>query len=329
MQRWMIDADPPPSGSWDRTFLASDDARSASGADMTRIVFVGECMVEVAPSHDGLHRVSYAGDTFNMAWYLARLRPDWHVDYLTDIGSDAVSDTMFAEIGKAGIGTGAIRRRTDATVGLYLVTLRDGERSFAYWRDRSAARGLADDADRLDAALVGADAVVISGITLAILPAAGRKTLISALTRARAAGSLVGFDPNLRSALWSDADTMRAAIMDAASISDVVWPSFGDEADAFGDTDPETTLSRYRDAGVREVAVKDGAGPVVFMDGDAIRSHAPEPVDEIIDTTAAGDSFDAAWLAARLIGEPPSIAVARACALSARVIGGRGALVPV
>ena len=40
-----------------------------------RILCIGECMVELAPTDDGTYRQGFAGDTFNMAWYLRRLLP--------------------------------------------------------------------------------------------------------------------------------------------------------------------------------------------------------------------------------------------------------------
>ncbi|CUH38933.1 2-dehydro-3-deoxygluconokinase [Jannaschia seosinensis] len=296
---------------------------------MKRIVFVGECMVEMAPADGGLYRMGFAGDTFNMAWYLARLRPDWRVDYLTDVGSDAVSDDMIAAIAAARIGTEHIRRHDDATVGLYLTSLHEGERSFAYWRGQSAARRLADDETRLAAAMARAEAVVLSGITLAIQPSEGRNWLISALSRARQDGAKVCLDPNLRPALWADAAEMRAALMAAAAVSDVVWPSFSDEAAAFGDADPAATLERYRKAGAREVIVKNGGEPVLFHDGTTTGSVTPVPVAKMVDSTAAGDAFNAGWLAARLARKSCEAAATQGCALSAKVIAGRGALVPV
>ena len=121
-----------------------------------RVVCVGECMVELAPAGDGLLRQGFAGDTFNTAWYLKRLRPDWQVDYLSAVGSDAISDAMLGFMAAAGIGTDHVARRTERTVGLYLITLDKGERSFSYWRSQSAARTLADDPVALAHGMAGA-----------------------------------------------------------------------------------------------------------------------------------------------------------------------------
>jgi len=123
-----------------------------------RLVAIGECMIEMAPAGGAdLFRMAFSGDTFNTAWYAQRLLPkDWRVDYVTAVGTDPVSDRMVGFIAEAGIGTGHIARVPDRGVGLYLISLDRGERSFTYWRSHSAARLLAENERRLDAALDGA-----------------------------------------------------------------------------------------------------------------------------------------------------------------------------
>lgn len=137
-----------------------------------RVVCIGECMVEFLRQDDGLWRQGFAGDSLNVAWAMRTLLPaDANVDYLTRVGTDALSEAMLDMLRSAGIGTGTITRDPKRTVGLYTIqTASDGERSFSYWRSDSAARGLAEDAGHLSACLAGSDLVYLSGITLAILP---------------------------------------------------------------------------------------------------------------------------------------------------------------
>jgi 2-dehydro-3-deoxygluconokinase len=289
---------------------------------------IGECMVELAPQPGGLYAMGFAGDTLNTAWYARRcLPPSWRVAYLSAVGTDAVSDRMLAFMAAGGIDTAAVARRADSTVGLYLIDLKDGERSFAYWRSDSAARRLAEDPARLDASLAGVRLAYLSGITLAILPEAGRARLLAALARARAAGTRVAFDPNIRPRLWPDADTLRAAITAGAAGADVVLPSFDDERAHFGDADPEATAARYADAGAALVVVKNGAGEMLCRDRGQVIRLRPAPVAEVIDTTAAGDSFNAGFLSRWLTGADTGAALAAGARLAARVIGARGALV--
>ncbi|WP_103332581.1 sugar kinase [Pseudotabrizicola formosa] len=294
------------------------------------LLCVGECMVELSPTASGDYTRGFAGDTFNTAWYARRLLPEgWSVAYGSCIGTDAVSDEMAAFMASQGVETTALRRLPDRTVGLYMISLRDGERSFSYWRGQSAAKMLAADPDWLDATLQGRDIIHVSAITLAILSPDHRIAFCDALRRARAAGSLISFDTNLRPRLWDGADAMRAGVMLGASVADIVLPSFDEETGLWGDATAADTIARYSAAGATRVVVKDGGGPVTLWSaGHGTRQHAATPVAQIVDTTAAGDSFAGAFLAHLAMGQTEDQAAQAAMALAAQVIQSRGALVP-
>lgn len=287
-------------------------------------------MAELAPS-DGAdeYRLGFAGDTFNTAWYLRRLRPDLSVSFLSAVGSDDISGRMLDFMDRSGIGTEHVARHAGRSVGLYMISLKDGERSFAYWRDTSAARLLADDETRLRQAIDTADLIYFSGITLAILSEAARMRLLGVLDAARAKGRTVAFDPNLRPHLWSDDGTMRATVMRAAVVSDIVLPSHEDEAAHFGDADPQATAARYAAFGTGTVVVKNGGGAVHYLNGEGRGTVAIEPACDVVDTTAAGDSFNAGFLATIDTPSSPEARIRAAADVARQVIGGRGALVPL
>lgn len=288
-----------------------------------RILSLGEMMVELSGAGTDLWRSAFAGDTYNTAWYLAALRPGWQISYGTRLGTDAMSDTAMREIAKAGIGTAWVSRDPQRSIGLYMISLQNGERSFSYWRGQSAARHLADDAEWLAAACDAADVIYLSGITLAILDAPGRARLLSAL-----AGRRVVFDPNLRPRLWEDMPTLRQTVTAAAAIAEICLPSFDDEHAIFGDPSSRATADRYARSGAREVVVKNGTGPLELLsDGTAWSSPAPKPVVPV-DTTGAGDSFNAGYMAARLSGSDMAQAVLAGQTLAGQVVQHPGALLP-
>lgn len=107
----------------------------------------------------------------------------------------------------------------------------------------------------------------------------------------------------------------------------MILPSHEDEAQHFGDPGPEETLARYRKAGAATVIVKNGAAAIHYADRGSSGAVTPPAVASVVDTTAAGDSFNAAVLCAMRNGQPTTEMIAAGCDLAGRVIGGRGALV--
>ncbi|NLS04408.1 sugar kinase [Rhizobium sp. P32RR-XVIII] len=293
-----------------------------------RFLSIGECMVELSQAGRGLLRKGFAGDTFNTAWYArACMQPSWNVDYFTALGDDAMSEEMIAFFEDAGIGTGFIRRIRGKAPGLYMISLKDGERSFSYWRDNSAAKLLAADPDRLRDAIESSDVVYFSGITLAILPREDADTLLAETRRAKAAGKFVVFDPNIRPRLWSSYDVMHTTISEGARSSSLVMPSFDDEASHFGDDSIEATIRRYRALGAPNVLIKNGAdGATLNFAGQ--ESFVPaEKVENVVDTTSAGDSFNGSFLSKYLETKDAVASAHFAAKIAARVIGEHGALV--
>ena len=295
-----------------------------------RVLCIGECMAELAPtSTPDTYRLGFAGDTFNTAWYLARTAPEVQVQYYTSVGDDALSGQMQNFMRDSGIDDRHVGVIPGKTVGLYQIHTHHGERSFTYWRDASAARSLARDTVALWSAMDAASVIYFSGITLAILDPQSRSLFLAALKKAKAAGKEIVFDPNLRPRLWPSGARMTDAIMEAAALSSIALPSFEDEAEWFGDDDPSATIQRYRAAGVPFVVVKNGDEPVEYRTQQEEGRVQVTPSAAMVDSTAAGDSFNAGLLAGLLKGLPVSASIEAGCALAGRVVQQTGALVDV
>lgn len=295
---------------------------------------IGEPMVELGRAGEGdddFWRMGFAGDVLNTLWYARASLSEtgWRTALLTRLGTDPFSARMRDFLDRNGLGTEHVGTDEKRSVGLYAIELSPGgERRFSYWRSASAARGLADDAAMLGEAIDAADLVYFSGITLAILPPEGRQNLIDAARAARARGRTVVFDPNIRPALWEDRETMRRWLNEGAAVASIGLPSFDDDADLWGDASPEDCLRRWQAAGCGEVAVKNGGGDIAVGTQDG---HETITVERIrpVDTTGAGDAFNAGYLAARLAEVPPAEAVLAGHRLACHVIGQRGALIPM
>jgi len=293
------------------------------------VIAIGEAMVEFSRRDDGLWQQGFAGDTLNVLWAMrAMLPPETAtVSYVTRIGTDPVSSAFRIFLDHAGIDTGLIGAETDRTLGLYTIeTDAEGERRFTYWRGQSAARRLADDPSRIAAVLAQADVVYLSGISLAILPPERRQGFLDALGQRGGRGFTLAFDPNIRPTLWDSPEAMRGVVTAAAARADILLPTFGDEALAFGDADPAATRARYRGLGVPEIVVKNGTDPTLFATAETEGEIAVKTPVRAVDTTGAGDSFNGAYLAARLLARPVPDAVRAGQAASRAVVGHRGAL---
>lgn len=298
-----------------------------------RIVCIGEAMLEFAAIDlaAGRARATVAGDTFNTAAHLARLLPreTWEVAYVTVLGEDALSGRMLARMQAEGIHTGLIGRHPERRPGLYAVeTDAAGERSFLYWRSESAARQLFQPGLPGLEVLDGCAAVLLSLITLAILPEAVRGALVARLAALKAAGVLVAFDSNWRPALWPDAQAARAASAAMWKATVLALPSRDDEAALWPGETVAALCARLAAAGVDEIALKDGAAGPRLWAGAPLPAGPFPRADKVVDTAGAGDAFNAGYLAARLAGRAPAEAAQQGHALACHVIGQPGALPP-
>ncbi len=302
-----------------------------------KLAAIGECMVEAtldrAGPFAGPARLGFGGDTLNSAVYARRCLPEGQarVAYVTALGDDVFSESMLAAWRDEGLDTALVYRLAGRRPGFYAIaTDETGERRFYYWRREAAARSLLEDGrDRdLAARLRDCDTIYLSGITLAILGEAGRKRLLALLQDLRTSGAKVAFDGNHRPALWPEPAAARTAYEAIGRLTDIALPTFDDEAALQGDGGSEVTAARWLGWGAREVVVKLGAAGCAVFTPEARVEVAGRPVDRVVDTTAAGDSFNGAYLAARLLGEAPAEAAARGCALAAEVIQHKGAIIP-
>lgn len=300
---------------------------------MPKIACMGECMLELRHKTETDLTLAWGGDTLNTALYLARLlrRREGHVAYVTALGDDPYSDTMLAGWAAEGIDTALVTRLPGRLPGLYAIrTDSAGERRFFYWRSAAAAREMLRDdrADQIRQSLADYGLIYLSGITLSILETDQREILNGMLGHLRDRGAGIVFDSNYRARSWPSPEVARQAFGSVLALSRYALVTFEDEADLHGDADPTVTADRLHRSGVEEVVVKQGARGCLVSAGGR-RSHVPaERVEKVVDTTAAGDSFNAGYLAARLLGEEPEAAAAFANRVAARVVRHQGAVIP-
>lgn len=292
---------------------------------MARVVLVGEGMLELARK-DGAWQLGHGGDTLNTAIHLARAGHDSAL--LTALGTDSYSDQLRAGWEAEGLDTSLVLTHPERIAGLYAITLDSlGERSFSYWRQFSAAREMfalpgAEEAIERAAA---ADLLAFSLITLAILPPEGRAALLALAAQVRGNGGLVAFDGNYRPRLWNTSAEARAARDAAIAVAQIGLPTLEDETALSGEADADAVAAHWQGLGCSETVVKMGAAGCRLPDGVIL---PPGAVLRPVDTSGAGDAFNAGYLAARAEGAEIAQAALRGHALAGWTIMRPGAIPP-
>lgn len=294
---------------------------------MTSAICIGECMVELRPVEDGHLRRGFAGDAYNTAVYLKRSAPDVDVAFLTATGDESLSDAMVATWRSEGISDRLVFRIPGERPALYLIeTNAKGDRKFHYWRSETPAKEwlrlllAAGGAEVLNKA----DLVYVSGISLAILSYADRHAAVELLGSLKAK---VAFDPNIRPALWKSMDEARHTFEDMARISSIVLPSRQDYQLMYEMDDPDEQIRFTATLTQGEIALTCDEDGCRLRVGDKIVAMPTNAV-KVVDTSGAGDSFNGAYLAARLHGKDPMEAARAGLAMAAKVVAQPGAIIP-
>jgi len=296
----------------------------------TQVVCVGEVMIELARGSDGRYAMGCGGDTFNTAIYLARAGHP--TAFATALGDDPYSGGVLALAAAEGVATDLVVRLPGRLPALCAVESDpNGKRQFYYWREEAPARDLFELSEwtRIVDGLMRAKLIYFSGITLSLYSNTGLGRFLAAVELARRQGVKIVFDGNFRARNWrGDLSRTRTVFMEALKRIDIALPTYDDEAVLWGDPSPEATVERLRAFGIGEIAVKNGPNSaLVASDGNSEFVPVPEVVVPV-DPMAAGDSFNAGYIAARLNGDGPTLAAAAAHRLAGQVIRHRGAIMP-
>jgi 2-dehydro-3-deoxygluconokinase len=292
---------------------------------MSRIVCVGEGMLELR-QEDGEWRLGTGGDVLNTAIHLARFGHD--VAFLSALGGDPFSEDLRRRWQAEGLDTSLVLTHPQRHCGLYAISTDEhGERSFIYWREASAAREMfaLSGSDSATRAAGTADLLYFSLITLAILPPAGRARLFDLAGAVRAHGGIVAFDNNYRARLWGASNEAAAARDAAIACATIGLPTLSDEVDLSGSTDPDEIARHWRGGGCAEVAVKLGDCGCLLPSGEV---QPPPDRVRVVDSSGAGDAFNAGYLAERLRHAEPPTAAHHGQRLAAWTLARRGAIPP-
>ncbi len=297
---------------------------------MSKIAIIGECMVELYQNKKSLYKQTFGGDTFNCSVYLKRTYKKAHVEYITVLGTDALSKKMIDFFHKENLSTNFVDCLENKNPGLYIINTKKGERSFSYWRGESAARELflTRSLKRIGNELLEYDLIYLSAISLAIMSSEGRDNLFRILKKARAAGVKVAFDSNYRPKLYKSSDIARKIYNQAIHYCDIFLPSIEDERELWGELHTYSVIKKAKEAGCSEIVIKCGAQDIVYYSNGSTKTIKTKAIKNIVDSTSAGDSFNGAYLASRLKGKNIEDSIKKAKKLASKVIMYKGAIMP-
>lgn len=298
-----------------------------------KLAIIGECMIELSGKPFESQQQNFGGDSLNTAVYLSRLQPDVAVQYMTGLGTDQYSQSMLSAWQNEGIDTCLVSQNETKIPGLYAIAIdASGERTFSYWRNDSAARYMCEhnDFEQNIASLIDADLLYLSGISLAILPDAGKDKLLTALATLKQAGVKIAVDSNYRPRLWQNPAHAQLWLNKLYQLSDIALVTGDDEDLLLGteDTDPTIIAQRLHDLGINQVVVKLGSEGAMWSQAGQQGTVTGNKVDQVVDTTAAGDSFNAAYLAAWCSEQSMAECCAWGNSLASQVIQHKGAVIP-
>jgi len=294
------------------------------------IISLGEPMSELCATSTGHlsevagFKLGWGGDTSNFAVAAARLGR--RVGYICRLGDDEFGKSFLELWAREGVDASRVIMEKGSFTAVYFISLIDGgEHDFTYYRRDSAASHLSPE--DIDEAYVGQARVFhSSGISLAVSQSV-REAVFKAVKAVKEAGGLFSFDPNVRLRLWP-INTARAIISHACAQADIALSSIEDMKLLYGYDDPEKAASALRAMGPETVVMKLGADGCLVSAKDRI-VRSPGFKVKVVDTTGAGDAFDAAFITGMLKGWDHARIARFANAVGALTAMDRGAVAPI
>lgn len=288
------------------------------------IICFGEPLLEFNQNpEDGRYLAGHGGDTSNCACAAARLGA--RVGFFGAIGKDTFGDSFIELWQNEGIDTSHVIRNPHAHTGIYFVTHTSAGHSFSYFRAGSASSCITPE-DVSEEYISKARILHVSGISQAISDTAC-DAVFQAIALARKNGVKVSYDTNLRLKLWP-LERARAITHAAMALCDIALPGLEDAVQLTGLDDPEKIADFYADLGPAIVALSMGEkGTLVVAEGE--KEVVPVTPVKAVDATAAGDTFDGAFLARLCAGDDPFSAARYANGAAALSTQGYGAVAPM
>ena len=287
-----------------------------------KVISIGELMVEMVNIEGDIYKKTFAGDTFNVAYYMKAYAPsDWDISYGTAFGVG--DDDAVAFVQSHNVNTDKIIRHSERNIGLFILSNDAcGEKQYRYWRGLSAAKTYLNTVQDF----CDYDVVYFSGITAAITES--RDNLIASIEYSKYKNSdmTVVYDFNYRRQLWTP-EQAREFAGKVISLCDIIKISDEELPWIFGD---DMTIEKLCQLSPNsQIIFTKGAYGAEHWEKSFLTTTCPAvKVETVVDTSAAGDSFISAYLWQRSIGSDVMTSLSTASKLASVVLGVKGSLLP-
>jgi sugar/nucleoside kinase (ribokinase family) len=242
--------------------------------------------------------------------------------FIGKVGDDAFGRFLADTLRQNGVDVSQVKYSEFRTALAFVSIAEDGERHFMFYR-RPCADAMLEEVD-IDSGYISQAKVLHFG-TVGLSESPSREATLKAVEYARESGVKVSFDPNIRFHLWpKDPDEIRDEVIAVAKSSDIFLPS-REEAEFLVGMDPAQALEEFLSWGPGTVGIKLGRDGCLVGQGEQ-RVEAPGIAAEALDTTGAGDGFDAGFIYGLLQGYPLQKTALNANVVGSLVVRKRGAM---
>ena len=245
------------------------------------------------------------------------------------VGDDPFGQFLVKELTKNGVDTSRVKVKRGMLTTLAFVANEPetGERSFIFYR-KPLVSGTSDNALQIEDVdleyISNARILHVSGFSLSQNPS--RKAVLTAIRHARKAGVKVSFDPTLRIDVWNSERSIRRLYGQVLRLSDIATFSREEAAFIFGTDNPEKAARTALRSGTGIIGIKLGADGALLETKEGQKISVPAFPVKVVDTTGAGDGWNAGLLVGLLKGWDLETSVLVANAVGALVVTKRGAI---
>ena len=290
---------------------------------------IGEAMIEISNIKNSLYNQSFAGDTLNFCNYLDKKK--LNAFFLSAIGKSEINQSLLNFVKSKNISTKYIKQINQFEIGLYLIKNKDnGEKQFFYWRDESAAKQYFNNIDFLNLykELKNFDYIYFSGITLSIIHISKLNNFIKLLKLLKSKKIKIVFDFNIRPSRWNKKN-LNIFLDSVLKFVDICFLS-GEDMNYWKNKNNiksyEQIVRKYKLK--HSIFRKNAKFTYVFLNKTRY-VFKNKLLKRVVDTSGAGDGFNAAYLSNFIVNNDPVLALKAGSSLGSKIVMKKGAIVDV